>query len=73
MTGMRPPPTGGMAMPGSIPVGGQITPLDSARRSLNGRLPVVSFDRSRGVSGPGAHWLGVEGDAAGGPLSSGWT
>jgi hypothetical protein len=43
ITGVLPPPLGGTEMPGSIPAGGQITPLDWESWSLNVRLPVVSF------------------------------
>jgi hypothetical protein len=35
-------------IPGSTPFGGQITPLDSASRSLSGALPVVSPERGGG-------------------------
>jgi hypothetical protein len=45
MTGVRPPPTGGTEMPGSMPAGGHITPFDSESCSLKLRLPVVSGDR----------------------------
>jgi hypothetical protein len=65
ITGIRPPPLGGTVRPGSIPAGGQMTPFDSARRSLKGRFPVVSFAGGRGLSGPAAQSFLIEGDAPG--------
>jgi cytochrome c1 len=42
ITGVTPPPTGGAAMPGSTPAGGQMMPFDCDSRSLRVALPVVS-------------------------------
>jgi hypothetical protein len=42
ITGVLPPPTGGAAIPGSIPAGGQMMPFDCDSWSLSGALPVVS-------------------------------
>jgi hypothetical protein len=39
MTGVTPPPTGGTEMPGSMPAGGQITPLERDNSSLKLALP----------------------------------
>jgi hypothetical protein len=47
MTGVTPPPTGGTEMPGSMPAGGQITPLERDNSSLKLALPVVSPGRGR--------------------------
>lgn len=49
-------PGGGIvAKPGSIPAGGQITPFDSERCSLRGRL---SFEPSGGALTPGGQFRG---------------
>src|ERR1700745_812126 len=53
--GVRPPPTGGMEIPGSTPAGGQITPLDCESWSLKGRLPLVSFERGAPLPISGGH------------------
>ena len=53
ITGVRPPPTGGTAIPGSTPAGGHITPLDSESCSLSGRFPVVSLERGATLPRPG--------------------
>ncbi len=46
MTGMFGLLDGGLlTIPGSTPFGGQITPLDSERRSLSGGPPVLPSDR----------------------------
>jgi hypothetical protein len=42
ITGVTSPPIGGTEMPGSMPAGGQITPLDCDNSSLKLALPVVS-------------------------------
>jgi hypothetical protein len=42
MTGILPPPTGGAAIPGSMPAGGQIIPFDRDNWSLRLAPPVVS-------------------------------
>jgi hypothetical protein len=47
MTGVTPPPTGDTEMPGSMPPGGQITPLERDNSSLKLALPVVSPGRVR--------------------------
>lgn len=59
MTGIGALLDGGLlTIPGSTPVGGQITPLDSESRSLNGGLPVVSPDRGAGAtSGGQPRWV----------------
>jgi hypothetical protein len=57
ITGVLPPPIGGTEMPGSMPAGGQITPLDWESCSLNGRLPVVSFEEGALLPTPGGHAL----------------
>src|SRR5262249_14139885 len=57
ITGVLPPPVGGTEMPGSMPAGGQITPLDWESCSPNGRLPVVSFAEGALLPTPGGHAL----------------
>jgi hypothetical protein len=42
MTGVLPPPTGGAAIPGSTPAGGQMIPFDCDSWSLSEAPPVVS-------------------------------
>jgi hypothetical protein len=69
ITGIRPPPIGGTAIPGSMPAGGHITPLDSESCSLKLRLPVVSL--ARGAEGaavpmPGGQSRRSNGSAEGG-------
>src|SRR5258706_12648357 len=76
MTGMGALPGGGFSIiPGSMPFGGQITPLDSESRSLSGARSVVSPERgggatsggqSRSVDGGGGPWAHTgEGEIAG--------
>ena len=65
ITGVRPPPTGGTAIPGSTPAGGHITPLDSESCSLSGRFPVVSFERGATLPRPGEQFR-FDGDDEGG-------
>ena len=65
ITGVRPPPTGGTAIPGSTPAGGHITPLDSESCSLSGRFPVVSLERGATLPRPGEQFR-FDGDDEGG-------
>src|SRR5258707_13481584 len=54
MTGMGTLPGGGFSIiPGSTPFGGQITPLDSESRSLNGARSVGSPERGGGATSGG--------------------
>jgi hypothetical protein len=53
ITGILPPATGGLAMPGSTPAGGQITPLDCDSSWLRFALPVVSLERGTGFATSG--------------------
>ena len=65
ITGVRPPPTGGTAIPGSTPAGGHITPLDSESCSLSGRFSVVSLERGATLPRPGEQFR-FDGDDEGG-------
>ncbi len=55
ITGVLPPPTGGAAMPGSTPAGGQMMPFERASRSPRSMLPVVS----PGVAGNAPRRAGI--------------
>jgi hypothetical protein len=58
MTGMGALVGGGFStIPGSTPLGGQITPLDSESRSLSGARPVVSPERGGATSGGQSRWV----------------
>jgi hypothetical protein len=61
ITGVTPPPTGGADRPGSIPVGGQITPFERDSLSLRSALPVVSPDAAGAVR---PRWHSVAGGTA---------